>query len=196
MIDKSLYSSILISASNKLVILMEFEKTDETEVEYWLTIDKYAQGILNAIWTIANLDITESFELRLQHRRYLMAEKALESLMSENVQKYRFILPVDPPSPGYPMPIEGILYYTDWYDKIKKIVEARYQKIICSACPFSQSMGNIVNPHILAQPGSCRFVTCGKITEKRLYRKILKYAGRAALDRFKEKQEMLKSAAD
>lgn len=88
----------------------------------------------------------------------------------------------------------------------KLFYEINYEKIICSACPFSTGVKNMagtipcgkINGMIyrLQPPYKCGMLEFGQWTEEELYKEIRKKGGEAAITRFKIKQAGIKALFD
>lgn len=165
----------------------------KTEKEYWEHID----ALGGVIWW---------HQHELGHGRikdddgsimvYLIkAQRTLETLVLELDPKFGIILD----------PIEAIRsrlrYYWDWYSSSKAAhLQAEFEKIICSACPFSEG-AKASNSHIPCKvfPGVIYQLSaphiCGMLrndwSQEELYTNIKKEAGEAALQAFKAKEAEL-----
>lgn len=183
---------------------MELTKKPETEMEYWEVID----GLGGFIWQMDHdladgriEDKTGGIDKDIQK-----AQKRSAMLVSELKEKFGVIPPEDCPKtkPGEKVPSapKGKIYYWDWYNKMKDLYwRVDYEKLICSACPFSEGAkemikmgGNIpcgkTNGVIfrLSRPFQCNFITVEGLTPKQLYEEILKKGGEVALTRFKVRE--------
>ncbi len=191
---------------------MELAKQPETEMEYWQAI-KTLGGL---IWRM-NYDLADE---RIQDptggivKEIQNAQEILARLVSELEKKFGVIPLTECPSPknGQDLPPapKGKQYYWDWYKKMEKLYcRAEYEKIICSACPFSNGVeemiklgGNVpcrkINGtlYILACFYECHRVTFEELTPEQFCQEIFQEKGEVALVRFKTKEAELKTLWD
>ena len=119
---------------------MKLYKQPETEMEYWEAIE----GLGGFIWRM-NHDLADG---RIKDPSGDVAEDVNDSriisnrLVVELGEKFGVIHPVDCPKISlgqtpHTAP-EGKTYYWDWYKRMKgESYRVEYAKLICSACPFS-----------------------------------------------------------
>lgn len=102
------------------------------------------------------------------------------------------------------------MYYWDWYKKMKELAfSIDYEKIICSACPFSEgvkkmiSLGGMIpcgafggSLYKLRAPYFCGMLNTNSWSRKELRQEILNRGGEAALIRFMIKKAGLKALFD
>ena len=178
----------------------------EEEMNYW----KEIEALGGFVWRM-NHDLADG---RIEDpdgkidKSIEEAQQRIECLVSEVKEKFGVIPLKDypkvkslqslPPSP------EGKTYYWDWYNKMKDIFyKEEYNKLICSACPFSDGVEkfkiNIIPCRInkgimysLMEPYICGMISYEKWTEKKLYKKIFDTYGNKELRRFKEKEKELR----
>jgi len=185
---------------------LELKKQPETEMEYWETIE----ALGGFVWRM-NHDLGDG---RIEDPDGEIAQaieegkQILNRLATELSEKFGVIQPKDYPKtePGQERPPapEGKIYYWDWYQKMKDAVyRSDYEKIICSACPFSEGVEKMkigiipcsVFPGVayrLTAPHICLMTDWGgRWTKERLYQEIIAKGGEEALQTFKEKEKEL-----
>lgn len=198
---------------------MKLTKQPLTELEYWEAIESLggfiwstehgiSRGHIDYPNPLIDRDLREAFEIQ-------------KKLVFELSQKFGVITPYDYPKveDGQELPPapEGKIYYWDWYHKVEceySLIE--YQKLPCSACPFSKGFELFIPSHKV----SCGFYpddnnefkshhiySCGIVTfsmsyyDKQIsiediYDRILKDYGQEALDVFKKKELEIGSLPD
>lgn len=188
---------------------MELKKQPETELEYWETIE----GLGGFIWRM-NHDLSDG---RIEDptggidKDISDARTISDRLVRELGEKFGVIHPSDCPKMeiGQELPPapEGKIYYWDWYKNMKaEVYKADYEKLICSACPFSEgvermmSLGGVIPCSVfsgmiyrLLAPYACAMVRDDLWSTDRLYSEIQSQHGDDALTIFKTKEEELKS---
>jgi len=189
---------------------MELIKQPQTELDYWEIIE-FLGGF---IWRL-NHDLAAG---RIDDPKGKIAQdikvdaRQLQKRLNEASEKFGIILPencprVEPGKEAPPAP-EGKIYYWDWYYKMKDIAyRADYEKIICSACPFSEGVeimkigvipcgifrGTVYG---LNAPYACAMLTSLDVwTEEKLCCEIFNQHGMEALKKFTTKLKELKAAA-
>lgn len=190
---------------------MELAKQPETELEYWEAIEWIGGYIWSTMHAI-NRGHLEDADGAIA-KDVASARDIQQKLVDEIIEKFGVIHPKDCPKPKsgsgvIPAP-EGKIYYWDWYHKLEReysLIE--YQKLPCSACPFSQGFEPFISSHKV----SCTFYPddnnefkshhirrCGAVTFSLSYygeqlsiedvcQRILQDHGPEALEAFKNKQ--------
>ncbi|MBI2474012.1 hypothetical protein HYV70_05680 [Candidatus Uhrbacteria bacterium] len=186
---------------------MELKKQPETEMEYWETIESLGGFIWRINHELGHGRIDDpTGELS---KEVVSAQKISDSLVRELDEKFGVIHPSDvppvemgqkpPPAP------EGKIYYWNWYQKMKELAyKADYEKMICSACPFSDGLekmmrlGGVIPCSLwrgmlyrLTQPYECGMVSFDSWTQEAIEKKIKREHGDDALATFKKKKEAL-----
>lgn len=188
---------------------MELKKQPQTELDYWEIIEFLGGFIwrLNHDLAAGRIDDTKGeIAQDIEDARQLQ-----KRLVNEVGEKFGIILPencprVEPGKEAPPAP-EGKIYYWDWYHKMKDVVyRADYEKIICSACPFSEGVEMMkigVIPcgifhgavYRLNAPYACAmFTSLDTWTEEKLCCEIFNQHGFEALKKFKTKLKELEDA--
>ncbi len=183
---------------------------EKKEMDYWLEIE----GRGGFVWRM-NHDLADG---RIEDADGSIDESIrenqgrIESLVAELKDKFGVIPPKEYPAVEWPQALppapKGRIYYWDWYNKMKDVFyRAEYEKIICSACPFSDGVEEFKIGRIpcriskgivysLLEDHICAKVSYEKWSEKRLYKEIFKTYGNKELRRFKEKERDLKKEAN
>ena len=191
---------------------MELQKQPETEMEYWQAIE----GLGGFIWS-TNHDLADG---RIQDpsggmdRDIQDARQISTRLVSELGEKFGVIPPQDYPKVELgqkpPKAPKGKKYYWDWYKKMKKLAYSiDYEKIICSACPFSEGVERMISLgsqipcgafggclYKLRAPYLCGMLDTKSWGEEELRQEIIRKGGEAALVRFRIKEAGLKALFD
>ena len=186
---------------------MKVEKHPQTELEYWEVIE----GLGGFIWRM-NHDLADG---RIEDPTGSISKEISEArtisdlLVKELGEKFEIIHPNDCPKTKIgqkpPPAPEGKTYYWDWYEKTKtKAYNAEYEKIICSACPFSEGVEQMINLggnipcgiftgiiHQLSAPHMCAMVDYDSWSKDKLHQEILNQHGDEALKKFKNKEAEL-----
>lgn len=191
---------------------MKLTKQPETEMEYWGIIEELGGFIFSMEHNLADgriQDPSGGIGRDIQDSRQISAR-----LVSELGGKFGVIPPQDYPKVEFgqelPKAPEGKIYYRDWYHKMKKLARSiDYEKIICSACPFSEgiekmiSLGGMIpcgafvgSLYKLRAPHICGMLTTNVWGEKELRQEIVHKGGEVALVRFKIKEAGLKALFD
>lgn len=178
---------------------MQLKKEPETEIEYWTAIQALDGFIWGLRHDLADGRIGDSCgEI---DREINKAKEMLTDLISGLSYKFGVIPPQECPQVEFgkdvPPAPENMIYFGDWYEKMKKIVyEIEYNKIICSSCPFSTGAENMrsipcnVFPGVICQlenPYTCGMITSAMWTEDELFSQISEVGGPDTLVRFKNK---------
>lgn len=186
---------------------MELKKQPVTELEYWEIIE----GLGWFIWRM-NHDLADGHiedpDGSIDHE---LAEAGViqEKLVSEIGDKFNVIHSKDCPKTNFgenpPVAPEGKIYYWDWYKKMKEIFyKAEYDKIICSACPFSEGSEKMMAldsipcsvfngmAYRLSAPHRCIMVSCNNWSEDQLRYEIKSKFGGKTLKTFIAKESELK----
>jgi len=190
---------------------MQLKKQPKTEMEYWEIIE----GLGGFAWRM-NHDLGDE---RITDptgeidQEILEARKISDKLVNDLDEKFGVIAPKNYPKVeiGQTLPTtpEGKIYYWDWYKKMQKeYYELEYEKIICSACPFSEgvekmnALGGTIPCSVfpgmvyrLYPPYACAmidFSSSNYWTEEQLYQEIIKKGGKKALQVFEKKLVELK----
>ena len=189
------------------------KKQPETELEYWEIIDCLGGFIWQMNHSLAHgriVDQDGSIKKEVDRARELS-----DRLVAELGEKFGVIHPKDcprgengqdpPPAP------DGQVHYWDWYKRMKaEVYQREYDAIICSACPFSEGVGQMISLggaipcgvwpgslYKLSAPHICSMVkhhVCDW-TEETLFSEILAKHGETALAIFKAKLEKLRASA-
>lgn len=188
---------------------MELVKNPETEMEYFEIIE----GLGGFAWRMDHdladgrvEDKTGGMDRDIQDARKISA-----TLVSELKEKFGVIPPkecpkVEPGKKASKAP-KGKIYYWDWYEKMKNLSQRiYYEKIICSACPFSGGVKKMIEMggdipcrkihgilYRLGYPFECHLISFKELTPGQLYQEIMKKGGEVALTRFKIKEAGLKA---
>ena len=188
---------------------MELKKQPITESDYWEVIEGLGGFIWNTNHGLAHDHIEESAEREVS-KEILEAGELSGRLLSEISEKFGIIRPVDYPKINHgetlPPAPEGKTYYWDWYKKMKEVHYLKdYEAIICSACPFSDglkemiSLGGVVPCGIfsgmvyhLPAPFECVMLYSKDWSREELYSKILEKSDEQVLLGFKNKEKELK----
>jgi len=185
---------------------MEIKKQPETELEYWETIESLGGFIWRMNHDLADgriKDPTGDIDKEIAEAREISTR-----LIGEMDGKFGVIhYPKVKVGQNLPPAPKGKIYYWDWYKKMKaEAYSAEYEKLICSACPFSEGIEEMINLggvipcsvfrgmiYRLSAPNACAMV-CDKLWNKDgLYKEIQRQHGEEALTVFKKKEEKLKS---
>lgn len=188
---------------------MELTRQPETELEYWAVIEDLGGFTWSINHDIGHGRIKSSPEIA---RDLLDARNIQELLVSELFVKFGVVHLKDCPRVKFdekmPEAPSGMKWYWDWYNEMKrKAYELEYNGIICSACPFSKGVEEMIGlggkipcgifkgmlyrlsaPHICA---ICEGICGTKWSVDQFYSKILNEHGQKALDAFKVKKEEL-----
>lgn len=188
---------------------MKLEKEPQTEVEYWMIIEAlggYAWAMDHDLADGRIQDPKGEIDKEIEDARQISIRFVLEL-----GEKFGVIAPKDCPKVKIgekpPRAPKGKIYYWNWYEKMKKLVyKIEYEKIICSACPFSTGAKNMgahipcgVFPGILYrlhEPFVCGMITSNLWTREELLQNIRKGGGEVTIVRFKIKEIGLKSLFD
>ena len=191
---------------------MELQKQPETEMEYWGIIEELGRFVWSMNHGLAYgriQDPSGGIERDIQDARQIAAQ-----LVSELGEKFGVISLQDYPKvevgQELPKAPEGKTYYWDWYKKMKELAYSiDYEKIICSACPFSEgvermiSFGGIIpcgafrgSLYKLRVPYICGMLTTNIWGEEELRQEIVRKGGEVALVRFRIKEAGLKALFD
>ncbi len=197
---------------------MELSKQPETEVEYWRTIESIGGFIYSTRRGInrGHIDDAEG----LANQDIIDAQIIQEKLLAEIIEKFGVIHPNDCSklNPAYynncPPAPDGKIYYWDWYHKLAREVSLiEYQKLLCSACPFSAGFDGFIsnwqvtckfNDSYPTEYRSHHIYLCFKanhstdfggspITLQDIYIRILTEYGQETLDIFKAKEVEVRS---
>jgi hypothetical protein len=187
---------------------MELSKQPETEMEYW----QFLEGLGGIIWSNIH-DISHDLLPKSDAVMNEINEAAELSghLLAEIGEKFGVIRPGDYPTlkdgEALPPAPEGKVYYWDWYGKLKhSFYYEIYENLICSACPFSTGLQNMIN---LGGQIPCGAVSgwfgrllisheCGMVnnihqwSKIELYREIREKSTWRGLQKFKKKEIELK----
>lgn len=186
---------------------MELEKQPETEMDFFLAIRKLRHDIF---WTNHDI-ITGHLSFETEKQGLEESEKKLDDLIKE-LSKFGVIAPKDCPfEPNdeniYPSPPTGQDWYYTWYLRMNEIrMRNKYEKLICSACPYELGFDHFrednqcrvsctfvnVDLNWAKSPTQCRAISWNKIDYQGLCDRILKQFGSDALKRFEEKILALK----
>lgn len=188
---------------------MELAKQLETEMEYWQAVETLEGYIWRMNHDLADeriQDSTGGIAKEIQN-----AQEILASLVSELEEKFGVIPPEEEQKQkieqDIPQMPEGKQHYWGWYKKMEKFYyQEEYEKIICSACPFSNEVEEMIklggkvlcgklNGKIyrLARPYECHRVTFEGLAPEQFCQEIFQEKGEAALVRFKTKEAELKA---
>lgn len=184
---------------------IELKKHPETEMEYWQTIE----ALGGVAWSL-NHDLSDG---RIDDDPTCTLDKTIKKayelsakLASELSEKFGVIQPKDCPKVEIgqkpPKPPKGKKYYWKWYEKMEKIYyKMSYEKIICSACPFSEGVNYMIelggwipcgvvcgSRNMLRYPFKCGVWE----DEKKVREEIIKKGGELAFVRFKIKEAGLR----
>lgn len=191
---------------------MELQKQPETEMEYWEAIE----GLGGFAWRM-NHDLADErirdpsggIDLDIQDARQISAR-----LVSELGKKFGVIPPQDCPKIELgqkpPKAPKGKIYYWDWYNKMKnRAYSIDYEKIICSACPFSKGVKKMISLggqipcgafrgflYRLDAPYRCGMLGIDDWSEEKFQQGIIRKGGEAALVRFRIREAGLKALFD
>ena len=179
---------------------MRLAKQPKTERKFWEAIEylegtaygmsrDLARGYIEDPTGEVSREITEMYELS-------------EKLVGEACRKYGIVTRKISLVPGK-------MLYGDWYQKmLDNWIREEYEKIICSACPFSDGLDEMIKTggdvpcsewngvlYRLGVPYLCA-MTSHNWTERELTEKIVKKGGRTALERFAKKEEDLRAKAN
>ncbi|HAU66155.1 TPA: hypothetical protein DCW61_02290 [Candidatus Uhrbacteria bacterium] len=189
---------------------MELIRHPETEMEYWETIEFLGGFIWQSEHDLSHERISDP-EGTLS-KEIGSAQKISDDLVRELGEKFGVIHPKNfhPVKIGQqPPPVpEGKIYYWDWYHRMKDLTyRASYEKMICSSCPFSKgveemiALGGVVPCGLwrgmlyrLTQPYTCAMVASDHWTQESFEEKIQREYGNRALSDFIEKKEKLRSS--
>lgn len=187
---------------------MQLKKQPETELEYWEAIE----GLGGFIWSM-NHDLADG---RMEDstggiaRDVNDAQTISDRLVRELGEKFGVIHPADCPKVPFgqtsPPAPEGKTYYWDWYQRMKReSYRAEYAKLICSACPFSEGVEQMIRlggsipcgvfrgaMYRLAAPHVCGMTR--DWDQAKLHGEILVRHGAEALAAFQRKEAELKPA--
>jgi len=186
---------------------MKLEKEPVTEMDYWQLIE----GLGGLAWGI-NHDLADG-RIDKDSKDAVITDfnEILEltgKLLSEISEKFGVIRNSNHPSSQQtetlpPLP-EGEIYYWDWYKKMKKnFYTEEYSKIICSVCPLSNGLDEMVSRGGAVPCGAIRGSInrlqaphlCGMLfdwSREELYYEIEKKGGKRVLSKFQKKEQELK----
>jgi len=188
---------------------MELTKQPVTEMDYWKLIKVLADIIFynNYDLTHGNVDGNHKMKVINQRDEAIELQEKIVVELSEKFGVIRSIYyPVVKPGETLPPAPEGKIYYYDWYKKRKlDFYTEEYEKIICSACPLSNGLDEMMNLSGVIPCGATRGsiyhlrvpYQCGMIgtwSKEELYFEIKKKAGEMAemaLLKFQKKKEEL-----
>lgn len=128
--------------------ISQMTKQPETEVEYWETIEGLGGVIFNTMHGINRGSIDDPNGVIAQSIENM--QQVQSELAAELSKKFGVILPGDYPKieTGEELPPapDGQIYYWDWYHKLAREVSlVEYQKLLCSACPFSAGFEEFIS---------------------------------------------------
>ncbi|MFC1645134.1 hypothetical protein ACFL08_03850 [Patescibacteria group bacterium] len=179
----------------------------ETEMDYWRNID----GLGGAIWQIKH----SVYHGRITADDALVKgcadmQKKIEQLVTELFELFGVIHPKDQPKipsdKALPKAPVGMIWYRDWYYKMKnEFHQEEYEKIICSACPLSIGIGEFISSdsvpcsiffgrcYHLKRPDECAMTKRGggKWNREYLFDKIREKGGDEAVEKFWDKERVL-----
>lgn len=188
---------------------MELKEWPETELGYWGIIESLG-GFL---WRMNHDAADGRFEITPAMEKDLLdAQKIQKKLVSELFVLFGVIPPENMPRVEFgekrPAAPFGCIWYWDWYEKMQEeFYRSEYEKIICSACPFSKGVESFCSARGRGYPCSIIRGTAGIINDKvcgmvawkdwsveQLFEKLAK-KGDKALKNFRAKQVALDQAA-
>ena len=191
---------------------MELLRQPQTELEYWATIESLGGFIWRMEHDLADGRIDDPDGVIVKD--VSSAREISTRLVTELGEKFGVIAPRDCPQLAFgqvkPVSPEGKTYYWDWYEKMKaEAWRQEYDRIICSACPFSEGpegMSASIPCSLWRGRGSLYQLNqpyeCGMLgrrgfgwTDERLFFAVLNKGGAVALQAFQEKLTALKLAA-
>ncbi|NCN07881.1 hypothetical protein GW933_04345 [Candidatus Falkowbacteria bacterium] len=120
----------------------------ETEIEYWCNIELLGDLIFRMSHDLNKGRIDDpNGEVSESVKQNMSVQQKYASELSE---KFGVILPSDYPkvAEGEKLPSapEGRIYYWGWYHKLaREISLVEYQKLLCSACPFSAGFEEFIS---------------------------------------------------
>ncbi len=183
---------------------MKFNKWPETELEYWTMIEELGGFSLGRSYYSIDGGIRNlSREMSKSNQDAYDLQK---KLLAEIEEKFGVIPPEKCPN--------GKIYYWNWYHKIRdyeRKVQAwikKYERNICSSCPFSKGVDYMINHdgqipcglvnyafYYLRTSYACRVIDNGRLTKEELYQKMLSEHGEKAVKLFKKRFIGLRASA-
>ena len=176
---------------------MELKEWPEAEHKYWEVIESLGGFIWRMNHDLAHGRIEDpTGEI---DREITEAGEISKKLVKEVCEKFGVVLKESEV-------VSGMIYYWDWYHKMKENwLQGEYEKIICSACPFSEGVDEMIRTggnipcsrwngvlYDLSKPYFCA-MTAHHWTEEEFREKIVEAGGTIALEQFERKEKTLKS---
>ena len=183
---------------------MKHDGQPETESEYWEMIEGLGGLSYNTARGIRRGHIEETVEIREAMAKW----GSLQLKYAEEIaQKFGVIMEGQPPrseADTTPAP-EGKKWYWCWFDEMKrKAYSADYEKLICSACPLSEGLDEMIvlggsipcsaftgSMYRLSRPWVCGMIHCDGWTEEKLLSEIRAKTGDDGVKIYLEKKEAL-----
>jgi len=125
---------------------MKLKKWPSTEERYWEIIEYLGCWLWNTRHDLSHGRIQNSLKLE---NDLIEVKEIQEQLVSELFVNFGVIPPTDCPDRNddgeMPSPPPGMKWYWTWYNEMKrKLYKADYDKIICSACPLSEGLDQMI----------------------------------------------------
>ncbi len=186
---------------------MELKKQPETEMEYWEAIEALGGYVWSTNHAMSHGRIEDpDGEVAMS---VVKAQGVLEGLVGELEGKFGVIHPKNCPKVEFgkqpPPAPEGKSYYWDWYKRMKlENYKAEYEGMICSACPFSQgveqmiALGGVIPCGVfpgmmyrLSRPYACGMLHGGDWSQETLDVRVIEAVGPDGLKKFRAKEREL-----